>query len=95
MHAPSMPSRKRTARPPWRTVRYIVTPPGMTDAGVSSFNVPTYWHVHHGTPGPGLVAFRHDRKKHTLDEVTFLADCFSFDHDTVEEGALRCFGVTD
>ena len=67
----------------------------MTDAGVSSFNVPTYWHVHHGTPGPGLVAFRHDRKKHTLDEVTFLADCFSFDHDTVEEGALRCFGVTD
>lgn len=54
----------------------------MTDAGVTSFDVPGHWHVHHGTPGPGLVAFRKDGRTHTLEEVTFLADCVSFDHDT-------------
>lgn len=81
-HVPVNRSRTRADRSPWRTMRYIVSLPGMTDAGVSSFDVSGYWHVHHGTPGPGLVAFRNDRKTHTLDEVTFLADCFSFDHDT-------------
>lgn len=63
-------------------MRYIIALPGMTDAGVSSFDVHGYWHVHHGTPGPGLVPFREDHTPHTLEEVNFLADCFSFDHDT-------------
>lgn len=67
---------------PWRTIRYLISLPGMSDAGVTSFTVPDEWFVEHGTPGPGLIPFRLDGRVHTLDEVIFLADCVSFDHDT-------------
>jgi hypothetical protein len=72
----------RQSASPWRGVRYLISLPGMNDGGVASFHVRGHWHVYNGTPGPGLVPFREDRRTHSLEEVTFLADCVSFDHDT-------------
>lgn len=53
----------------------------MTDAGMAPFDVEATWHVEHGSPGAGLVPFRLDGRPTTLEEVGFLADCVSFDHD--------------
>jgi hypothetical protein len=71
----------RPARRSWGNVRYLIACPAMTDSGMVSFDVPREWHVEHGSPGAGLVPFRLDGRVGSLEEVTFLADCVSFDHD--------------
>jgi len=53
----------------------------MSDAGMFSFDADGEWHIMHGTPGAGLVPTRLDGGVPVLEEVSFLADCVSFDHD--------------
>lgn len=48
---------------------------------MAPFDVEGTWQIEHGSPGAGLVPFRLDGRPTTLEEVGFLADCVSFDHD--------------
>lgn len=74
--------RRHVTRLDWSKARFLITCPWMSDAGLGTFEADGTWHVKHGTPGAGLVPFRcYGGPAATLEEVLFIADCVSFDHD--------------
>lgn len=76
------PPQKHFRRLDWKKAKFLISCPAMTDSGMNSFEVDDTWHIVHGTPGAGLVPFRcRGGPAASFAEVSFLADCISFDHD--------------
>lgn len=65
-----------------RSARFLISCPAMSDAGLASFDADATWSLVHGTPGSALIPHRSGGgPAATFEEVTFLAECISFDHD--------------
>lgn len=66
----------------WSKAHFLIACVGMADAWMWSFEADNKWLMVHGTPGAGLVPFRlRGDDPASLEEVLFLANCISFDHD--------------
>jgi len=62
--------------------RFLIACLGMSAASIRSFDADGQWEVVHRAPGSGLVPIRPGGgPAPTIDDVLFLADCISFDHD--------------
>lgn len=66
----------------WANAHFLISCVGMSDGSIWSFTADRKWFIRHGTPGAALVPFLLDESRPaTLEEVVFLADCISYDHD--------------
>jgi hypothetical protein len=66
----------------WEPSRFLIACLGMSEASMTSFDADGQWEIVHRAPGSGLVPVRPGGgPAPTIDDVLFLADCISFDHD--------------
>jgi hypothetical protein len=68
----------------WSRADWFVELAGIADAWLWPFDIDGRWRLRHGDPAMGSLAvlpWRNKRRKASLTEVAWIADCLAYDHD--------------